>query len=609
MGVPGRDHPHRVFRAVGEAGNRVARGRPRRDRGLPVAGVVALSARHPLHRVARGVAHRRPGHHQLRVARGDPHPHHLGKVRHWRRRRWRRRHSRRPRHSHRRRAVVGAGPGRDHPHRVFRAVGEAGNRVARGRPRRDRGLPVAGVVALSARHPLHRVARGVAHRRPGHHQLRVARGDPHPHHLGKGRHRRRRWRPCRQAQTQRDGVAGGPGEAGRRKEICVMAGGYRCGAEVKIRRADMQPQHGLLPGRESGIGRGKGQHVPHQRHLLGRVVVRTDGEGLVVQTAEALALEPEHASEGRIGGHGHRTGPDHVAAAQGGDGADGHHRRRRRAGQRLRGFEIVGEAHPHLEGLAQFGVDQGVGRVGRVGDVHRVRGAVGVHPDPLVRVGGAGQPVVIHDAGGDRRQRLAHLRRARDGRRARRGGVGRIVVGHRHLHAGDRDALVVAVRTRRAVGQRDRLVRHVRIGAGRHRHRLGRAPGRRREGQAGRIRGHVRARVPGDRHRDSRRGLAVEDHRVGGPGRVLLGHRQRRRRHRDARQRIVVGHRHLHAGDRDALVVAVRTRRVLVLLPQGWTASRLARHGLLNGQPSCDPALDRSQSDSFWNSVSGNNRL
>ena len=202
----GRDHPHRVFRAVGEAGNRVARGRPRRDRGLPVAGVVALSARHPLHRVARGGVHRRPGHHQLRVARGDPHPHHLRKVRH--RRRWRRRrHSRRPRHLVRGRAVVGAGSGRDHPHRVFRAVGEAGNRVARGRPRRDRGLPVADVVALSARHPLHRVARGVVHRRPGHHQLRVARGDPHPHHLRKVRHRRR-WRRRRHSRRPRHLVRG-----------------------------------------------------------------------------------------------------------------------------------------------------------------------------------------------------------------------------------------------------------------------------------------------------------------------------------------------------------------------------------------------------------------
>ena len=49
---------------------------------------------------------------------------------------------------------------------------------------------------------------------------------------------------------------------------------------------------------------------------------------------------------------------------------------------------------------------------------------VGGHPDPLVRVADAGQPVGIHDGGGARRQRLPDLRRAGDRRRARRGGVG-----------------------------------------------------------------------------------------------------------------------------------------------------------------------------------------
>ena len=96
------------------------------------------------------------------------------------------------------------------------------------------------------------------------------------------------------------------------------------------------------------------------------------------------------------------------------------HRRRRRAGERLGMAEVVVEAHPHLEGLAQVGVDQGVGA--RI--LARNVGLRAVHPNPLVRVGGAGQPVRIHDAGGDRRQRLAHLGRARDGRRARRRGVG-----------------------------------------------------------------------------------------------------------------------------------------------------------------------------------------
>ena len=274
----------------------MTRRRTRSDRGLPVAGVVALAARRPLHRVARGGVHCRPGHHQLRVARDDPHPQHLRKVRHRRRRRVVKGVVKGvPVTSVRGRPVVGAGPGRAHLHRVFGAVGEAGNRVTRGRPRRDRGLPVAGVVALAARRPLHRVARGVVHCRPGHHQLRVARDDPHPHHL---------------------------------------------------------------------------------------------------------------------------------------------------------------------------------------------RG---------------------------------------------------VVVVHRHRHAGDRDAAVAAVRARRAVGQRDRIVRGVRIVVRGHRHRLGRFPVRHREGQGGRVRGHVRAHVPGHRHHDIRRRLGIQHHRVAVPGRVLLRHRQRRRRHRDAR--------------------------------------------------------------------------
>ena len=103
-----------------------------------------------------------------------------------RQRRLRYRDARRLRRPHlliRGRAVVGAGPRRGHLHRVFRAVGEAGNRVARGRTRGDRSLPVAGVVALAARLPLHLVARGVGHRRPVNHQPRVARCDRHSRHL------------------------------------------------------------------------------------------------------------------------------------------------------------------------------------------------------------------------------------------------------------------------------------------------------------------------------------------------------------------------------------------------------------------------------------------
>ena len=80
------------------------------------------------------------------------------------------------------------------------------------------------------------------------------------------------------------------------------------------------------------------------------------------------------------------------------------------------------KAHPHLDRRALVGRHQRVGARRRPGDV---RLGAAVHPDPLVRVADAGQPVGIHDGGGNRRQRLPDLRRAGDRRRARRRGVGR----------------------------------------------------------------------------------------------------------------------------------------------------------------------------------------
>ena len=102
----------------------------------------------------------------------------------------------------------------------------------------------------------------------------------------------------------------------------------------------------------------------------------------------------------------------------------GGHRRRRRAGQRLGIAAVVVEGHPHLEGLAQVGVDQGVGRVGRVGDVRRVRHAVRVHPHPLVAVADIGQAVRVRDAREVNGQRLPDRRRAGNRGRARRRGAG-----------------------------------------------------------------------------------------------------------------------------------------------------------------------------------------
>ena len=171
------------------------------------------------------------------------------------------------------------------------------------------------------------------------------------------------------------------------------------------------------------------------------------------------------------------------------------HRRRGRAGAHLGIAGVVGEAHLHLDRLALVGGDQGVGARRRPGDVGL--GAVGLHPDPLVGVADAGHPVGVHDAGGDCRQRLAHLRRARDRRRPRRGTVGAAVhlvtgpaaphavrqrgrnlrrladdalarvqhdrpaarrPGHRHV-VEDVDAVVVLVRRHHGVGEHQRGVR------------------------------------------------------------------------------------------------------------------------------------------------------
>ena len=94
--------------------------------------------------------------------------------------------------------------------------------------------------------------------------------------------------------------------------------------------------------------------------------------------------------------------------------------RRRHAGERLGVVGVVGEAHLHLDRLALVGRHQRVGARRRAGDV---RLGAAVHLNPLERVADGGQPVGIHDGGGDRRQRLPDLRRAGDRRRARRGGV------------------------------------------------------------------------------------------------------------------------------------------------------------------------------------------
>ena len=99
------------------------------------------------------------------------------------------------------------------------------------------------------------------------------------------------------------------------------------------------------------------------------------------------------------------------------------------------------------------------------GDV-RLGGAV--HPDPLVGVvsvrKGTGSPSSSAMSSGVRRQRLPDLRRARDRRRARRGGVvrrpdGRRLAGQRLVVAG------IVGEAHRHLDRRALVGRHQRVGA------------------------------------------------------------------------------------------------------------------------------------------------
>ena len=104
-----------------------------------------------------------------------------------------------------------------------------------------------------------------------------------------------------------------------------------------------------------------------------------------------------------------------AAEAEGARPASRNHRRRRVASHRLGVARAVGEGHLHLDRAAL------VRRGGRVGDVRFPRD-VGLgralHPHPLEAVahreGGRRQVVGIGDVSLPRRQRLTHLRRARD---------------------------------------------------------------------------------------------------------------------------------------------------------------------------------------------------
>ena len=91
-----------------------------------------------------------------------------------------------------------------------------------------------------------------------------------------------------------------------------------------------------------------------------------------------------------------------------------------RAGQCLDIVRIVQKGHPHLDLLVRVRRRQRIGGRCRALDVGFVRP---VHPEPVVAVGGVGQPVGIRDAAGRSAQRRTDVPRA--GYRRRAGCVGR----------------------------------------------------------------------------------------------------------------------------------------------------------------------------------------
>ena len=143
------------------------------------------------------------------------------------------------------------------------------------------------------------------------------------------------------------------------------------------------------------------------------------------------------------------------------------------ASQRLGIARIVGEGHDHLDGLARVSRHQGVCGVRCAEYAHVARPAAG---DPLVGEVRVVQPVGVRNAGGLRRQRLAYLGSARDGRRTcgRTVFIGTLRAGHSRGRRVRELPPVLALRADRpgdpALAPRRQRDRHVPAGVGLHRH-------------------------------------------------------------------------------------------------------------------------------------------
>ena len=370
--LPGGVHPHRVRRTRRQVPNQGARRRGAFGDGAAFGVAVVLCPRLPLHHVAAGVRGRIPDHPKTFDAGRHRDPRHLA----------RRRLLRRSGGVGRGRPVGGGGMRRDDPHGVLGACGQAGDGVAgAGRCR----LSGRRVVVLRPRFPLHLVAAGPGHRRPGDRKLAHSRRHRDAGHLARPRRRR-------------------SGGVGRGRPV----GGVLPGGDdpYGVRGASRQPGDGV-----AGAGR---------RRLPGRRVV-------VLRPRLPLHLVAVRSGHRRPGdrklehSRGHRDA-GHLARG----------RRRRRSsgvgGGRPVGGVLPGGVHPHgVRGARGQSGDGVAGRAAAGDDGTAVRVAVALRPRlPLhhVAVGVRGRRP------GDRK--LAHSRRHRDprhlsrGRRRRRaGGVGR----------------------------------------------------------------------------------------------------------------------------------------------------------------------------------------
>ena len=140
----------------------------------------------------------------------------------------------------------------------------------------------------------------------------------------------------------------------------------------------------------------------------------------VLGVAQAVRVADPRGSHGEGLSHLHRPRDGRLTAGTGVGRPD--HRCGGSAGEGFRVPGVVGEAHPHPDGVVEFIVGQQERAAGGAGDV----GVRPVHAAyPLVVETGVAEAVVVGDAGHSGAQGFSHLCGAADGWRTRRRSVGR----------------------------------------------------------------------------------------------------------------------------------------------------------------------------------------